>query len=124
MQMGGQQSTSTERHTPTIKSQSSSVNRVKKHARVLPDGAYVLMVDKQGNPEEPVSIPYHSSSPDYQFYLKYSGLLDDIKNNLKYRFILGSDVTLKKEAEEKIKRLQILLALLVVAVLYLVVTRR
>ena len=61
--------------------------------------------------------------PESQFAFKLSGLRDDIKDNLKIRFWTG-DVIDKNEAEKKIKRLQILLALLVVVVLYLIAIRR
>ena len=76
----------------------------------LPDGAYVFMVDNQGNPKDPVSNILSVENPDNQFYVKYSGLRDDVKDNLKHAIGYGSQ---QKKAEEKIERLQILLALLV-----------
>ena len=118
VQMGGQQSTSTTRES-TLDIQ----NQIKQQGRTLPDGTYVLVVDKQGNPQNPVSSPFASMMPESQFAFKLSGLRDDIKDNLKIRFWTG-DVIDKNEAEKKIKRLQILLALLVVVVLYLIAIRR
>lgn len=82
------------------------------------------MVDNQGNSIDPVSVALSMENPDNQFYVKYSGLRDDVKDNLKYSLSLGVEVITKKRAEEKIRRLQILLALLVGVVLYLVATRR
>ena len=36
----------------------------------LPDGAYVFMVDNQGNPKDPVSNILSVENPDNQFHVK------------------------------------------------------
>ena len=110
--------------TSTAEDVAAKLIQVKKQAKELPDGAYVFMVDNQGNSIDPVSVALSMENPDNQFYVNYSGLRDDVKDNLKYSLSLGVEVITKKRAEEKIRRLQILLALLVGVVLYLVATRR
>ena len=116
--MGGAQSVNQE-ISPRI---STSTVDVAAKLKELPDGAYVFMVDNQGNPKDPVSNILSVENPDSQFYVKYSGLRDDVKDNLKHAISLGMEAS-KKKAEEKVERLQILLALLVGVVLYLVATR-
>ena len=117
--MGGAQSV-TQEIPPRI---STSTADISAKLKELPDGAYVFMVDNQGNPKDPVSNILSVENPDSQFYVKYSGLRDDVKDNLKHAISVGMEVMIKKKAEEKIERLQILLALLVGVVLYLVATR-
>lgn len=75
----------------------------------LGDGVHCFVVDRT-NPDVQVYYPIRSSRQDGQFILKYSGLLDKVKDNLQYETYLGDEVNEPLvKLQMKLRRLQLLL---------------
>ena len=109
------------KHHPNWKKMHSSF--MNSQLKDMADGVHCFVVDRT-NPDVQVYYPIRSHRQDGQFILKYSGLLDDVKDNLQYETYLGDEVNEPlMKLQMKLRRLQLLLFVFGMLTVYMMYTR-